>query len=149
MTSVSVFPYGIIAISGGAGGGVSITNQAPSGVALFPGTATGGAYFQNNGSYYNNSNFSYTAVTGEWYDPLTVGIGGDYDIRAVLVSQSGTATRTGPTLSTWHSLATTRHWYIQTNSLGFKSWVLDISIRDATTLTVLDTARYTMSVEVL
>lgn len=149
MTSVGVFPYGVIAAAAGGGGGVSITNQSPSSVGFFGATVTAGAYFNTNGVYFNNINFSYTAVTGEWYDPTTTGIGSDYDIRATLVSQSGIATRSGPTLGTWWALSTARSWYIQTNSLGFKSWVLDIDIRDATTLTIIDTARYNMGVELI
>lgn len=126
---------------------VTLTNQQPSSLGFGTVTTTAGAYFNTNGIYYNSANFVYTAVSGQWYDPTTTGIGSSYQIRATQVSTSGTATRSGPTLNTWHALSTARHWYIQTNSLGYKSWVLDIEIRDASTLVVVASARYTMAVE--
>jgi hypothetical protein len=127
--------------------GVVMTDQSSLGFA-FSGTATGGALFQSNGEYYRNLNFSYTQISGEWYDTPAAGVGSDYQIRATQVSSSGVASRVGPTLGVWHSLSSNRHWYISTTTSGNKTWVLDIEIRDATTLAVLGSARYTLNAEV-
>lgn len=56
----------------------------------------------------------------------------DYDVRFTQISTSGLSSyRVGPTVNVWHSLSTTRTWYINVPSGGFRtgSWNGHLDIR--------------------
>ncbi len=113
--------------------GKSIVNFAGASVNQFlpsPGTAT--------------ASFSFFSDASNW--SIVSGVGSDYELRATQVSASGTATRTG-TLNTFLSLGSTIDFSISTSTLGFKDWVLDIDIREASGGLIVATERLDLQVE--
>lgn len=125
----------LMASSGAAGGGgsrVSITNQdvyTSPGPASYEVNSDGKVYDQNG------------TILETW---LLSGAAADYDVRATLVSGNSP---TGASLGTWLNLASSHAWQ-ETASLGsIKTCTLTIEIRDATTLTVLDTATVTVTAD--
>ncbi len=113
--------------AGGGGGGarVAISNKT---VSNAPGAAT----------YQLNSNGNILDQTGSnigtW---LLSGVNSDYDVRATL--QSGTAP-TGSGTGSWLTLGLSRSWTESATAGNLLTCTLLIEIRDAVTLTVLDSA---------
>lgn len=85
--------------------------------------------------------------SGQWIDmePVDVGTANDFDIFVTASADVG-VTVTGSALSTWLNLGTTRTFTItNTNPSGTSAVLgatLSVQIRNASTLTVLDTATY-------
>lgn len=130
-----------------AGGQVNITGGTASEFRFtFQGGSAFAAWnFGSTGILTRKNGASWSAINQQWWTNNPESIGADYDIRATLVS--GT-TPSGPTLgsTTWHSLSSTREWSLTRSTVGITSCSISVSIRDATTLTVLDTATYNIEV---
>lgn len=77
---------------------------------------------------------------GEW---LPSGTASNYDVRVTVNSGSldGSSSATG----SWLNLGTTRSWAVARSSVGNQSANLTVEIRDAGTLSVLDSATITLS----
>lgn len=110
-----------------------VTNYSPTSIALA---------FQNDGNEVVIGGGSPATGYG-WIDmkPVDIVTAAQYDIY---VSQSSGTAVTG-TLDTWLNLGTTRTWTLASGSIDVTNTaVLDVSIRDAATLTVVDTATFTL-----
>jgi hypothetical protein len=115
---------------GGGGGSVSITDQSPAGnpTALYKLSSDGNVYDQSN------------ALLEGW---LFSGVAGDFQVRATLTS----GTLTSGTTGSWLALSTSRSWSCTAPLGGSKNATLTIEIRDASSLTVLDSATVTLSAD--
>lgn len=134
-TSVRVYNTSWLTVySGTPAGSVAISDKVAS-VATTSGTCTAGYRLASTGvaSYTATSSGTYATISGEW---LTGGAASDYEVRAQKTAGTGTPSN----LNTWLGLGTTRTWSLSQSGEGETFVYLTIQIRDATTLTVLDTA---------
>ena len=115
-------------------------------VNFSPGNAYVGARFKSDGSadLQRSASGSWYA-TDPWGLPVTTGVGSGYDIRATL--NSGTSP-SGSAVGSWLNLATTRYWQLVETGIGTKACNLTIEIRDAVSLTLLDTQTYSLDATV-
>lgn len=120
---------------GGGGGSVSISDLT----VLGTGTSSATAYYQlsNDGNIY----YSNEIGTHSW---LVSGSAGDFEVRATVTSGSLTSGTTG----SWLSLGSAVTWSLVQTGVGGTSAVLLIQIRDASSLSVLDSANITLDAEV-
>jgi len=108
--------------------------------------------------YASNGQFTILSTTGnivlpsDWGTPNVAGGGADYDIFCSYVDVPPVFAPVhiepdGPPVNTWLSLSVDREWTISATTIGddFES-NFTISIRDASTLTVLDTSDVLMLV---
>jgi hypothetical protein len=97
------------------------------------GTVSSGYRLRNDGVALFATNGNYTDISGEW---LTSGNVGDFEVLA--------SNKTGDSVSgqfdTWLGLSTTRTWTLSAPINQFRSAQFTISIRNAATQTVLDSA---------
>jgi hypothetical protein len=122
-----------VGTSGGGGGGgarVNISNQT------IIGTATAAYKVNSSGtvSDHTNTNLETWKLSG---------VAGDYDI---MVTVSGNAL-SGSATGTWLNLATGRSWSYSVGVGGLLTGTLTVQIRDAVTLTVLDTATVNLTAD--
>lgn len=127
--------------SGGGGGGggasVQLTDQAVSDAAGGCGTAKATYSVDSNGTIRDHDN----TLLETW---LLSGASGDYDVRATVEGGSVTGSSTG----SWLSTSVTRGWsVVSTGCGGVNAATLTIEIRNASTLTVLDSAAVTLDAE--
>jgi hypothetical protein len=99
-----------------AGGEVPINFQpaTASDSELFPTDSTASVSFGSTGALTKTGNGS-----GAGFDWLRAGAAADFDIRVTATGDTGSMT--GPTLSTWHNLGTTRTWLISETAQGTKN----------------------------
>lgn len=106
-------------------------------------TATARLNFNTDGEVTKYSSTTGTTThEGSWWTQWPQsGAGDDYEIMWTQTggSTAGLTYNPGWTDGTWYALTAQRYLSLSSNS-GSKSFLFDISIRDATTLTVLDTA---------
>src|SRR5690606_35221334 len=89
-----------------------------------------------------------TPISGEW---LIEGSASDYEARAVIVSgptNGGTTSSGSGPFNTWVSIGSQSQWRVNTTSATPSILVIDVSIRNATTGTVLDTATITLNAHI-
>lgn len=79
-------------------------------------------------------------LSPEW---LLTGVNSDYESRATII----TGTLSGGTTGVWQVLSTTRTWSKSRTTIGYDECTFTLEIRDAVTLTVLDTATIVLEVE--
>ena len=128
-----------VTVSGQAINGADVASPVDAGVRF----GLDGNVFEDE-----NAGFVQIDVVTNWFRPLTLLVGTEYEIRATEQAQSGTATRTG-TLNTWQTLDVNRDWNLQRALTGTATWDLLMEIRDAVTLIVLDSATYNLDAEVI
>ena len=113
------------------GGGVALTATAKTVVALNPiTTCVAGIRFLSGGILQRRQNATYTAYSGEWCDPQSVGVGSDYDIYAQSISSSGVSSSSG-TFNTWLNLGSNREWNISRTTTGTATRTIRFSFRPA------------------
>lgn len=113
---------------------VSISNQSISSIG---GSGAGYRLNTSGDAQQDQGSGVYSNISGEW---LVSGAASDYEVRAT--ETSGTVS-TG-TIGVWQALSSTRTWTVAA-SIGLeKTCVLSVSIRDAATSTVQDTASITL-----
>lgn len=86
-------------------------------------------------------NPSDVTVADEW---LIAGVVSDYEARADIVSGPTDIGTTLGTFGSWNPMGSSTNWQVRTTSTTPSQLVLTVSIRNATTLTVLDTATITL-----
>lgn len=116
------------------------TTQATNDFAMTPGDAQAGWRFNRSGTV-DRMSWSWSPHH-TWGTPAGGTDGDDYAIRVTL--NSGTPP-SGLTLGVWYALSSTRSVTLYRGGIGSVSCNLTVSIRDSTTLTVLDTQTYTIS----
>lgn len=131
---------------------VAITNKGLSNFELEPAVPDAGIRFNTDGRLEiadGSTSGSYVDVTGEWFTTSPVsGIGNDYQVRLVQTGSSGgTINISGPALNTWHDLSSLVGWVFTRNSTGSGSVDFTMSIRDASTLTIEDSADLSVFLE--
>lgn len=128
----------LMAESGGGGTRVLVTNQNIESNGT--GNAAGYRLNSSGAAQKDAGAGSYSSISGEW---MLTGAAADYECRFHEIS--GTVS-TG-TVDTWQALSSTRTWTV-TASIGTeKTCTGTVSIRDAVTLDVLDTATITLTCE--
>jgi hypothetical protein len=107
-------------------------------------TANAGYQLHSDGTIDLNraTTLTWSVNGGTW---LTGGASSDAEVRATLNSGS---TPSGSALSTWLNLGTTRNWYVTRSANGTTTCNLTVEIRDASTLTVLDSATIVLTATV-
>jgi hypothetical protein len=127
---------------------VTLTNQSISHSAA---TAIAGIYFNTDGTVDKREGGTYTQISTatDWVVPNGAG-GSGYAIQfsGVSFTGSGFIWAYSPSPGSWQSLGTQAYFYLQKTSSGTGSVTFTVSIRDASTLTVLDTATVTLQVTV-
>jgi len=130
--------------SAGASTAASLTARTVTNTALFPGSTTCYYKLDNNGSVYGNA--SLTNYLEVWMD---TGTNSEFDVRFDSVS-GVTPVATNITFNTWLTgMTVDRYLSLSRTSLGTNEFVVDVSIRDQSTQTVLTTARITMQANVI
>lgn len=104
------------------------------------GTATAAYETRSDGTVYNTNGTNTLVFLENW---LAFGSTSNYEIRATLLSG---ATPTG-TLGSWTSLGTTSAWSLSQSISGVSTCALLIEIRNAASLSVVDTATVTLNAE--
>lgn len=104
------------------------------------GTATAAYEARSDGTVYRTNGNNTLVFLENW---LAFGSTSNYEIKATLIS--GTAP-TG-TLGSWSSLGTTRTWALSQGIVGDTTCTLSIEIRNAVSLSVVDTATVTLFAE--
>jgi len=126
-----------------AGERVRISNQSTGNNTLAGtgGTAVATYRLSNSGtaSKTNPASGSLVSISGEW---LVSGAVGDYEVKGTWSGTGGVVN--GPT--TFSSLSTTRDFTLSVSN-NFVQRDLTVEIRDASTLTVLDTAVISFSID--
>jgi hypothetical protein len=115
-------------------GTVTIDDHAVGNSVIDPLDATCSISYQSGRNVVDHT----AAVLETWAD---AGLGANYEIRAT--KTGGVDPTSGPALSTWHNLGTTRTWELFRGSLGANNCYLTIEIREAGTSTILDSAAIT------
>lgn len=128
----------LTAEGGGGGARVLVTNQN----IQSSGTGNAAGYRLNSsGAAQKDAGVgSYSDISGEW---MLSGAAADYESR--FTETSGTVS-TG-SVGTWQALSSSRTWTVVTGVGTTKTCTGTISIRDAATLDVLDTASITLTCE--
>lgn len=121
---------------GGDGGAVSIDSRTVLKAGNGSATVSATYSLDSDGNAYDHSG----ALLELWLDS---GAAGDFDVRATL--QSGTLT--SGTTGSWLSLALSRTWGASASPGQSRSATVLIEIRDANSLTVIDSATITISAE--
>jgi hypothetical protein len=142
---VDVWPTGpslAVTITNHTVNGVLVSNDSPP-PAFLGGLAT--ISFLNTGELTSDASkatggTTHVTYSGEW---LTSGDNNDVDIRVTATGTGGTLTGT---TGAWLSLASDRVWSLDTSGSISGSRTLTVQLRNATTLTVLDTATITLNV---
>ena len=121
----------------------SLTTRTVAAVVLSPATATCYYRLDDNGDVYGGATTSNQLET--W---RVVGSNPDFDVLFEMVSGT-TPAGTNITYGQWMiGMAVDRTMALGQNGIGTNQAVVDVSIRDAATLTVLTTARITMNATV-
>jgi hypothetical protein len=147
MTSVGVFPYGVIAAAGGGAFGIKLTDHTVTHAIGFTGTAFAGVRFNNSGQLERRVGAAYSNLaTDEWQDPVGGETSSDFEVLATTVSSSG-APSTNGTMGSWLNLGTTREWYASKfySTTGTAQWVIDFDIRP-TGGSIIASGRMTLNV---
>ena len=117
--------------SGGASGAITLTDQNIARFSRNGANVTASYTIANDGTVRNHNN----TIVETWNsNPGSVGA---YEVRATL---SGGGTPAGGTLNTWLNCGTSRGWFNTASAGQSYESTLFIEIRDASSLTVLDSA---------
>jgi hypothetical protein len=108
---------------------------------------TGLERFQQN-SYGAAAVFSELSATPYWMNPRDAVSSSLYEVTSTIVDDSGLGAGilNGWFAPTWYSLGSSRSWSVLLETDGGAEATVEISIRNAATLSVLTTAQFTMSV---
>lgn len=118
-----------------AGGSVVLPNISDLDEQVEPDTATASITIFRNGNYGTRN-----SGNGDWWSAAPeTGIGDDYEF---FVSVTTGNTPSG-FIDNWVGITSNRTWQLETSS-GALSCTLAVSVRDATTQTVVDTATWTL-----
>lgn len=115
----------------------SDANPSSSRVA---GTATATYEIRSDGTVYTTNGANTLVFLENW---LAFGSTSNYEIKATALS----GTPTTGTLDSWVSLGTTRTWTLSQSIPGDATCILSIEIRNAVSLSVVDTATVTLYAE--
>ena len=118
-------------------GSVEITDQTITSTTI--GTSAKYQLNTSGDAQYDAGAGSYSNISGEW---MLSGASSDYECRMQVVSGTVSTGTTGPS---WQALSSTRTWTVSTTVGNDKSFVGTLSIRDAATLTVLDSCTITLN----
>ncbi len=130
-------------MAGAIGGGITITLAASySASALVSGGATAQFELTSAGDVRMTNGNNSVVDVGDWLAPKTNMAGFD----CMLTLNSGTSP-TGSALATWLNLGTTRNWQITRGGSGVNTNNCTVQIRNAVSLTVLDTATVLMTAD--
>lgn len=83
----------------------------------------------------------------EWIDDFCSGSASDYEVRLSQTSSTGTATRTGPTLASFHTISATQQWTWTKTNVGSFSWTGTMTIREIANTSNTVSATVTISIE--
>lgn len=130
-----------MAAGAGAAAAISISNETLIYVSLVPEHAYAGYRLDSDGKVYTAEGPGLAFVErANWVTPL--GDAADFEVLATL--SSGTLTG-GATGLPWQPLTSDRSWWCSRTSFGTQNAVLSISIRDAATQTIQDTATISLN----
>ena len=134
---------GVISLSDffGTSAGAIDLQSATASEQQFISSATATLTAEADGETSGQGNLILT-VPNWWTGAPDVGIGSNYEIRATVALGD---TPTSGSLNTWLSLSVDRTWGLTRTVTGTSSCQLTIEIRDANTLTVLDTATWVLT----
>lgn len=123
---------------------ISITDTYASSLCTHTGA---GCSTTATASFYATGELGGTAFSGTWSSLSPNATGADYDIRATIVS----GTCDSGTMNTWLNLGSTRSWSESHSSTASSDddCLISFEIRDASTLTVLDTTEVTIRASVI
>lgn len=139
-----------VAVAGAGSELVTVSGQSIFGFDL-SGPAFASVIFRTDGTVDESTNAGTSQIDSatDWVRPDPPGDSGDYDIRATQTGSSGPGSRTG-TLNTWLSLSSQRTWTMtRVSGFGTSTWTLNIEIRDANSLVVLDSGIYVLSADII
>lgn len=118
----------------------NVTNQTAYTEKISPTDATAGYKLLSNGIAQKTSiNGTYVSISGEWETGGSPGSA--YDAYVTVTSGS---LSTG-TAGSWVNLGTNRTWTRLRSGVGTSTCIFTVQIRDANTLTVLDSASITLT----
>jgi len=122
---------------------ITISDRTVSDLDTAPGSVFAGWELQSDGDVQTQEGAVSTDV-GDWITPK-VNMA-NYEVRATL--SSGTNPTVGSdAMNTWLSLATSRNWLNQRNTVGTLTSVILVEIRRASDSVVMDSATITLSVD--
>lgn len=141
MTAIALASAGCMA--SGAATSASISNRTPTAESVDPANATAGYRLGSDGqAQETNVSGTYVDISGEWE---TGGLPGSlYECRVTVTS----GTLSSGTSGSWLSLGSTQTWTRTRSGIGSNAVTFTVEIRDANTLTVLDTATVTLTATV-
>lgn len=123
---------------GSSGPIVSISNGSVDASATSPSSATAYYELQSDGDTVTSD-----GAIADWLIGSVTG--SDYECRATLVSGTLSTGTTG----SWLALSSPRSWTVTRSSLGSKTCTFDVEVGLVGTSTALDTARITLTAEVI
>lgn len=134
--------------AGGSVGIVTVSGEVITDSQADPGPADAAVRFKTDGTVEKYESFSYTQIDAatDWIIPNLAASKRSYVVKATELGQTGTGSRTGPTLGSWHALTTNREWKVsRTSGVGSATWDLTIEISADGGTTTLDSATYNLT----
>lgn len=84
----------------------------------------------------------------EWIDAFGDDVASDYEVQLVQSTSSGSASRVGPALSTYHTISSTRAWTWEKTTVGSFTWTGTMYIREIADTSNIVSATVFISLEV-
>ena len=130
--SMSAFPHGVVPAAAAAGGTLTLNSLSSSRTLFGPGSITSGVRVLTNEDVeeitFNGLWLSQNPGV-EWIDDLGGASASDYEVQ-LTGTQSGVGTFSGPALSQFHAISTTRQWTLTRSTQGSATFSGTMTIRE-------------------